>query len=158
MEEISNVRKSLRDLEEDQLINLIYLKNTPYYFDDFYFSGQRILKIVKNIILSLSTIGIGGDVIVKFFKGEGGLPELLNKITTDWYMILLIGVILMLMYFPILALYHLFNCTQKRKQVDYLLDNLLAKECTERNLGEYNIKSSSEMPKKFFLDKFIKLK
>ena len=64
----------------------------------------------------------------------------------------------MLMYFPILALYHLFNCTQKRKQVDYLLDNLLAKECTERNLGEYNIKSSSEMPKKFFLDKFIKLK
>ena len=158
LEEISNVRESLRNLKEDELINLIYLKNTPYYFDDFYFSGQRMLKIVKNIILSLSTIGIGGDIIVKSFQGEGGISELLNKITIDWYMILLIGVILMLMYLPILALYHLLNCTQKRKQVDYLLDNLIAKECTERKLGEYNIKSSSEMPKKNFLDKFIRLK
>ena len=157
IEEISNVRKSLQELKKDQLINLIYFKDTPYYFDDFYFSGQRLLKIVKNIIISFSTIRIGGDVIAKFFQGESNLSELLNNITVNWYMALLIGVILIFMYIPILALYHLLNCTQKRKQVDYLLTELLAKECIERNLEDFNIKAFSEVPKKKYFRKYINL-
>ena len=152
MKDITNVRKTLKELSDEQLINLIYFKVTPQYLSEFSFSGIKLLKTIKKFIVSVSTIIVGKDVLYKFFTEKSDIFDFFSSITLDWDIVSLSGIVLIIMLFLIIPLFNFLNCTQKKKQVELLLVELISDECSTRKLVEFSTKTTSvdQQQKKFW--------
>lgn len=143
IKDIATVRKSIKKLDENQLINLIYFESTPYYFNDFSFS----FKSVKKIIFSVFTVIVGKNAFYTIFEWKNKILEISSVNFEDWILIVNFVVAFICIFFLISSFYHLLLCTQKKKQVDFLLIILLQDEYTRRDLKVLNTKTSSKIPK-----------
>lgn len=138
IEDIRIIRNTLSGLSDEQIEEIIYTKNTPTYYSEFF----RAIKTLCTII-NIATVLYIIKLLVEFIKPSNikiniqmsEIIKFFTEINLDllFYQILM-GILIIILIVVIIMWYHFINCTQKKNQVKKLLEKLLLDEYRKRGL------------------------
>ena len=138
IEDVRIIRNTLSGLSDEEIEEIMYTKNTPTYYSEFFRAIKTFFRII-NIATVLYII----KLLVEFIKSSNikiniqmsEIIKLFTEINLDllFYQILM-GILIITLIVVIIMWYNFINCTQKKNQVKKLLEKLLLDEYRKRGL------------------------